>query len=112
MRKKTARTPDTKGPRHLKHRGLIAKADIPCEPSAVTECALDNLSHRTTLGLTCATRTLTAHARPPARSRQVQTRVMPHTTSLTLLIPSPVSGQGRPIKKHKRSRPGRPKGAN
>jgi hypothetical protein len=49
MRKKTARTPGTKGPRHVVHRGLTAKADEPLERSAATECGLDNRSHRTTL---------------------------------------------------------------
>ena len=53
MRKKTARTPRTQGPRHLVRRGLIAKADIPRERSAVAECALDNHSHRTSLGFCC-----------------------------------------------------------
>ena len=47
MRKKTERTPGTNGPRHIIHRGLIAKADIPRAESASTECALDNRSHRT-----------------------------------------------------------------
>jgi hypothetical protein len=48
MRKKTERTPGTNGPRHIIHRGLIDKADIPRAESASTECALDILSHRTT----------------------------------------------------------------
>jgi hypothetical protein len=47
MRKKTERTPGTNGPRHIIHRGLIDKADIPRAESASTECALDILSHRT-----------------------------------------------------------------
>ena len=65
MRKKTARTPGTQASRDPTHQGLIAKADMPRAESASTECALDNRSHRTTLGFTCAT-----NMPPPGREVQ------------------------------------------